>query len=83
MWEGIHPGETSSPGRSERLAELAATCTGRDNAERALLILRGFDAMTRGENAEEVVELCDRALVNGRLAPGSAGPTPSGASNCR
>lgn len=26
--------------------------------------------MTRGENAEEVVELCDRALVNGRLAPG-------------
>lgn len=70
MWEGIHPGEPSSPGRSRRLAELAATCTGRDNAERALLILRGFDAMTRGENAEEVVELCDRALVNGRLAPG-------------
>ncbi len=26
--------------------------------------------MTRGENAELVVELCDRALVNGRLAPG-------------
>ncbi|MFJ7772049.1 ATP-binding protein [Streptomyces sp. NPDC097107] len=70
MWEGIHPGETSSPGRSERLAELAGTCAGRDNAERALLILRGFDAMTRGENAEEVVELCDRALVNGRLASG-------------
>ncbi|MFE1024000.1 ATP-binding protein [Streptomyces sp. NPDC058818] len=70
MWEGIHPGETPSPGRSERLAELAGTCTGRDNAERALLILRGFDAMTRGENAEEVVELCDRALVNGRLASG-------------
>ncbi|WP_225635453.1 ATP-binding protein [Streptomyces solaniscabiei] len=70
MWEGIHAGETASPGRSARLAELAATCTGRDNAERALLILRGFDAMTHGANAEEVVELCDRALVNGRLAPG-------------
>ncbi|WP_077801738.1 AAA family ATPase [Streptomyces sp. JHA26] len=70
MWEGIHAGETASPGRSARLAELAATCTGRNNAERALLILRGFDAMTHGENAEEVVELCDRALVNGRLAPG-------------
>ncbi|MEU3663208.1 AAA family ATPase [Streptomyces sp. NPDC032940] len=70
MWEGIHAGETASPDRSARLAELAATCTGRDNAERALLILRGFDAMTHGENAEEVVELCDRALVNGRLAPG-------------
>ncbi|WP_406451782.1 AAA family ATPase [Streptomyces sp. NBC_01622] len=70
MWEGLHAGEGTSPGRSERLAELAATCTGRDNSERALLILRGFDAMTHGENAEEVVEVCDRALVNGRLAPG-------------
>ncbi|MCH0563522.1 MULTISPECIES: AAA family ATPase [unclassified Streptomyces] len=70
MWEGIHAGESASPGRSERLADLARTCTGRDNSERALLILRGFDAMTRGENAEEVVEMCDRALVNGRLAPG-------------
>jgi tetratricopeptide (TPR) repeat protein len=70
MWEGIHAGEATSPGRSARLAELARTCTGRDNSERALLILRGFDAMARGENAEEVVELCDRVLVNGRLAPG-------------
>lgn len=70
MWEGLHAGESISPDRSERLAELAAGCTGRDNSERALLILRGFDAMTRGENAEEVAELCDRALVNGRLAPG-------------
>ncbi|MET9449073.1 ATP-binding protein [Streptomyces cinerochromogenes] len=69
MWEGIH-GETASPARSRRLAELADTCTGRDNAERALLILRGFDAMTHGESADEVLELCDRALVNGRLAPG-------------
>ncbi|MEU5595750.1 AAA family ATPase [Streptomyces sp. NPDC020298] len=70
MWEGIHAGETTTPGRSENLAELARTCTGRDNSERALLILRGFDALTHGENAEEVAELCDRALVNGRLAPG-------------
>ncbi|PZH13115.1 hypothetical protein C1I97_11950 [Streptomyces sp. NTH33] len=70
MWEGLHAGEAISPDRSERLAGLAAGCTGRDNAERALLILRGFDAMTRGESAEQVVELCDRALVNGRLAPG-------------
>ncbi|GAA1425577.1 AAA family ATPase [Streptomyces thermospinosisporus] len=70
MWEGIHAGATLAPDRSERLAELAATCTGRDNSERALLILRGFDAMMRGENAEQIVELCDRALVDGRLAPG-------------
>ncbi|WP_225840036.1 AAA family ATPase [Streptomyces sp. NK08204] len=69
MWEGIH-GEIASPARSQRLAELAGTCTGRDNSERALLILRGFDAMTHGESAQEVLELCDRALVNGRLAPG-------------
>ncbi|MET7285292.1 AAA family ATPase [Streptomyces sp. NPDC005573] len=69
MWEAIH-GETVSPERSTRLAELAATCTGRDNSERALLILRGFDAMAHGESAEEVLDLCDRALVNGRLAPG-------------
>ncbi|MFJ3304191.1 ATP-binding protein [Streptomyces sp. NPDC086549] len=70
MCEGIHAGEATSAGRSERLAELARTCTGRDNSERALLILRGFDAMAHGESAEEAAALCDRALVNGRLAPG-------------
>ncbi|MFE9448242.1 ATP-binding protein [Streptomyces sp. NPDC006739] len=70
MWEGIYAGEGTSPERSERLVELARMCSGRDNSERALLILRGFDAMTHGESAEEVVELSDRALVNGRLAPG-------------
>ncbi|NGO41316.1 ATP-binding protein [Streptomyces ureilyticus] len=70
MWEGLHTGEQDAPGRSRRLAELVKPLTGRDNSERALLILRAFDAATRGENAEEVVELCDRALVNGRLAPG-------------
>jgi tetratricopeptide (TPR) repeat protein len=70
MWEGIHAGEDVSPGRSARLADLARTCTGRNNSERALLILRAFDAMTHGENADEVAALCDRALVDGRLAPG-------------
>jgi tetratricopeptide (TPR) repeat protein len=70
MWEGIHAPEDGTPSRSTGLADLAAACTGRDNAERALLILRGFDAMTHGENAEQVVEFSDRALVNGRLAPG-------------
>ncbi|BAC69418.1 hypothetical protein AQJ43_07980 [Streptomyces avermitilis] len=70
MWECVHAGEDISPTSVRALAELAKKCTGKDNSERALLILRGFDAMTRGENAEEVAELCDRALVNGRLAPG-------------
>ncbi|MFE2040679.1 ATP-binding protein [Streptomyces sp. NPDC059477] len=69
MWEGIYS-ETAPPGRSERLAAQAGACTGRDNSERALLILRAFDAMTHGENAEVVIENCDRAMVNGRLAPG-------------
>ena len=70
MWEGIHSREEDAPGRSRRLAALAGPLQGRDNSERALLILRAFDALTRGENAEEIVELCDRVLVNGRLAPG-------------
>ncbi|MFJ2018736.1 ATP-binding protein [Streptomyces nodosus] len=70
MWEAVHAADENTPARSRELAEIARTCTGRNNSERALLILRGFDAMTHGESAEEVVELCDRALVNGRLAPG-------------
>jgi tetratricopeptide (TPR) repeat protein len=70
MWDTIHVGEELPPAHSEALARLAETCRGRDNSERALLILRGYDAMTRGENAEVVAEHCDRALVNGRLAPG-------------
>ncbi|MFB7707631.1 AAA family ATPase [Streptomyces sp. NPDC056105] len=70
MWEGIHAGEEDSPGRSRSLAALAGSLTGRDNPERVLLVLRAFDAMTRGENAEVVIELCDRSLVNERLAPG-------------
>ncbi|MGW1561287.1 ATP-binding protein [Streptomyces sp. NPDC002144] len=70
MWEAIYVGEAISPDRSERLAALAGTCAGRDNSERALLMLRGFDALIQGQSAEEVVEFCDRSLVNGRLAPG-------------
>ncbi|QFR01418.1 ATP-binding protein [Streptomyces phaeolivaceus] len=70
MWAVIHADVEFSPTRSQELSALATDCTGRDNSERALLILRGFDAVVRGENAEEVVQFCDRALVNGRLAPG-------------
>ncbi|MBZ3905135.1 ATP-binding protein [Streptomyces griseiscabiei] len=70
MWAVIHGDVEFSPTHSQELTALAAACTGRDNSERALLVLRGFDAVVRGESAEEVVEFCDRALVNGRLAPG-------------
>ncbi len=43
---------------------------GADDAERALLALRAFDGMIRGENALRVSEIIDRALVDGRLTPG-------------
>ncbi|MFC3573961.1 ATP-binding protein [Streptomyces yaanensis] len=70
IWEGILALHEGSAEGSSGLKELVSSCTGRDNSERVLLIVRGFDALTRGESAEEVVEFCDRALVNGRLAPG-------------
>ncbi|MCX4830631.1 AAA family ATPase [Streptomyces sp. NBC_01016] len=70
FWECIYAGEHDPQDRSRSLAELAGRVTGRDNPERVLLILRAFDMMNRGENAEEVAEYCDRSLVNGRLAPG-------------
>lgn len=53
-----------------RLAANADHLTGRDNAERALLTLRAFDAMLRGENSQLIVDLCERALVNGHPARG-------------
>ncbi|MFD6417883.1 ATP-binding protein [Streptomyces sp. NPDC060194] len=62
--------ETDGPARARRLAERADGLPGDDNAERSLLVLRAFDAMLRGESAELVGDLCDRAVVDGRLAPG-------------
>lgn len=70
IWEGILALDEGSTERSHGLKELIRACAGRDNTERVLLIVRGFDTLTRGESAEEVAEFCDRALVNGRLAPG-------------
>ncbi|MFI6638185.1 ATP-binding protein [Streptomyces sp. NPDC050504] len=70
LWEGVQAVEEDGNARSRRLADAAEGLRGRDNTEQALLILRAFDGMARGESAEEIVEICDRALVNGRLAPG-------------
>ncbi|MFD3998751.1 ATP-binding protein [Streptomyces sp. NPDC058583] len=70
MYEGFQAAEEDGPGRSRRLAELTADFTGVDNAERALLAVRAFDAMLRGEPAAEVVRLCDSALVDGVPARG-------------
>jgi tetratricopeptide (TPR) repeat protein len=70
MWEGMQAAEDDGPGRSRRLAGNADHLTGRDNAERALLTLRAFDAMLRGEDSQLVVDLCERALADGRPARG-------------
>ncbi|MET9417820.1 AAA family ATPase [Streptomyces klenkii] len=70
LWQGIQVEEQDSLARSRRIAELAERLPGRDNTERTLLALRGFDGMIRGEDAVQVVEYVKRALVEGRLADG-------------
>lgn len=70
MWEGMQAAEDDGPGRSRRLARNADHLTGKDNAERALLTIRAFDAMLRGENSQLVIDLCERALVDGLPARG-------------
>ncbi|MFD3521508.1 ATP-binding protein [Streptomyces sp. NPDC058653] len=71
LWEGVQETEDDGRGRSRRLAETAAALPGRDNTERVLLMLRAFDATARGENAEEIVQIAERALLDGALAPGT------------
>ncbi|MET9804772.1 AAA family ATPase [Streptomyces sp. NPDC006368] len=70
MYEAFQAAEDDGAGRSRRLADLADHLRGTDNAERALLSLRAFDAMLRGENAGLVHELCERSLIDGRTPPG-------------
>ncbi|MET9381312.1 AAA family ATPase [Streptomyces sp. NPDC002928] len=70
MFESFLAEEDDGPARSEQLILLADELPGADNAERALLALRAFDAMLRGEDADRVAALCRRALVDGRPAPG-------------
>lgn len=77
MYEGFQATEEDGPGRSRRLADLTADLTGGDNSERALLAVRGFDAMLRGEPAAEVVRLCDSALVDGLPARGLGWTNPT------
>ncbi|MGW6390965.1 ATP-binding protein [Streptomyces sp. NPDC055103] len=77
MYEGFQTAEEDGPGRSRRLADLTSSFTGADNSERALVTVRAFDAMLRGEPADEVVRLCDRALVDGRPARGLGWTDPT------
>ncbi|WP_263106196.1 ATP-binding protein [Kitasatospora sp. DSM 101779] len=67
MWAAFQRDEDDAVGRSQRLDELAASLTGRDSAERAVMAMRAWDLTLRGESAARAVELADRALVNGRL----------------
>lgn len=76
MYEGFQAAEMDGPDRSRRLAELTAGFTGADNSERALITVRAFDAMMRGEPATEVVRLCDLALVDGVPARGLSWTDP-------
>ncbi|MER5886432.1 AAA family ATPase [Streptomyces sp. NPDC001941] len=70
MYACFRAAEDDGPARSRRLADLADHLPGRDNAERALLSVRAFDAMLRGEDADLVGDLCDRAVPGGRPARG-------------
>ncbi|MFD5753640.1 ATP-binding protein [Streptomyces sp. NPDC127033] len=70
LWEGVQAIEEDGPDRSRRLARTAAPLTGRDNTERVLLMLRAFDGTARGESAEEIVQIGERALKDGALPPG-------------
>jgi tetratricopeptide (TPR) repeat protein len=70
LWEGVRAAEPDGAARSRRLAEATRGLAGRDNTERVLLMLRAFDATARGENAQEVVQIAERSLVEGGLPPG-------------
>ncbi|WP_329125631.1 ATP-binding protein [Streptomyces sp. NBC_01465] len=77
LWESVQAVEDDGPGRSRRLAATADRLSGRDTSERVLLMLRAWDATNRGESAVEIVQICDRALVNGGLAPGLGWTDPA------
>ncbi|MFJ4918879.1 ATP-binding protein [Streptomyces sp. NPDC088725] len=71
LWEGVRGLEEDGDARSRRLAAMADGLSGRDSTERVLLMLRAWDATARAESAEEIVQLGERALMDGRLAPGT------------
>lgn len=65
MWSMFRADEKESPARSRRLARLADHLTGRGMAERYLLGLRAWDAMTRGEPAATALYYAEEALGSG------------------
>ncbi|MEU5615170.1 AAA family ATPase [Streptomyces sparsogenes] len=65
MWNMFCADGRDSPARSRRLARLADRLSGRGMAERYLLGLRAFDAMTRGEPAATALRHAEEALGDG------------------
>ncbi|MFI0733954.1 ATP-binding protein [Streptomyces sp. NPDC021225] len=65
MWNMFRSDSQDSPARSRRLARLADRLSGRGTAERYLLGLRAFDAMTRGEPVATALRYADEALGDG------------------
>ncbi|MEU1670180.1 AAA family ATPase [Streptomyces sparsogenes] len=65
MWNMFRADGQDAPARSRRLARLADRLSGRGMAERYLLGLRAFDAMTRGEPAATALRHAEEALGDG------------------
>lgn len=70
MWCAFRGDEDDAEARSMRLADLARGRAGKDEWERAVLVLRAWDLTLRGAPTDEVLAHADRGLVGGRLADG-------------
>ncbi|MFJ8471711.1 ATP-binding protein [Kitasatospora sp. NPDC094011] len=70
MWHAFRKSEEDGPGRSVRLEELYRNLTGREAADRAVLIMRAWDLTLRGEPSTEALALADEVLDGGRLPKG-------------
>jgi tetratricopeptide (TPR) repeat protein len=70
MWSGLQGDAEHAMERSQRIDELARGCIGRDESERAVLVLRAWDLTLRGGETSEILTDADHGLVAGRLADG-------------
>ncbi|GAA4890161.1 ATP-binding protein [Streptomyces coeruleoprunus] len=64
-WNAVRVDEQDSPARSRLLAKYATRLAGRDLAERHILGLRSWDAVMRGEPAEQALHYAEKALNGG------------------
>ncbi|WP_051711309.1 ATP-binding protein [Streptomyces sp. NRRL S-350] len=70
MWHAFRKSEEDGPGRSARLGEMCRSLTGREAADRAVLVMRAWDLTLRGEPSTEALALADEVLEGGRLPKG-------------